>query len=633
MTKIAPAPASTPQPTQTPESLRFRTLIVELPAAAWRQLRFGGWRTLLLYGVLQTVVAILCAPIIRWLFVESLSAAGLRAVDMSTIGQLAATPFSLGLMALLMVLSLWFVSLQLMILVLAVRRVRLGETITARTVLTDTKQVFTKLVRPGSLGLLWYLFAVLPLASFGFVSVLTHAIAIPSFISGELVKTVPGLIGYLLFLVIAGIINVRLALTVPIFALSNAGGIQSMRISWKLTKRNDLAVQFSFVAVMVISGLGLVALVALSLLPTALADQAAAHLSPAVAAASLGIAQVLGVVLVGAAVVGFAAILVELFDRTRSRMPAQLVVLGLGAVPSSPVEKRGSAQRRNTTIVTISAFVVASVVLGCANVSVMHALDEKPTTLVLGHRGFGGGGVENTISGLDAALAAGADLVEMDVMQTADGKLVAMHDANLSRLADVSANVSDLTLDEITALTVHDNNGHSDQVPSFRDYAAHAKKIGMPLLVEIKLHGAEKPGMVEDVVAALEELDALDDNIYHSLSKPTIENLKRLRPELYTGYTMAFAGVAAPDTIVDFIVVEGWSYNTELRDSAWNAGLGMYTWTVNDELTQRQMLRDNIDGIITDSPDMAVRIRGEMSEQKGLAATLFDAIMRFVIVV
>lgn len=208
-----------------------------------------------------------------------------------------------------------------------------------------------------------------------------------------------------------------------------------------------------------------------------------------------------------------------------------------------------------------------------------------------------------------------------------------MHDANLSRLAGMSVTVAELTLDEITQITVSDLQGNSDTIPSFRDYALHAQQIGMPLLVEIKLHGQEKPGFVEDVVAELESIDALEANIYHSLSKPSIEQLKRLRPGLYTGYTMAFAGVAAPDTIADFIVVEEWSYNTELRDSATAAGLGMYVWTVNDELRQRQMLRDGVHGIITDAPDLAVGSRDGMHRESGLAATLFDALMRFVVVV
>ncbi|SDT19320.1 glycerophosphoryl diester phosphodiesterase membrane domain-containing protein [Microterricola viridarii] len=620
-------------PSATTDPLGFRSLLTGLPLAAWRQLRFGGWRMLLLYGILQGIVALICAPILRWLFGEALAAAGLHSVDMATIGGLFGTPLSLGLLAAILAFALCVVSLQLMVLVLSTRRVRLGEAITVRTVAGDTARVLKKLFRPGSLALLWYLFLVLPLAQFGFLSVLTHAIAIPSFVSGELVKTVPGMIGYLAFLVVAGIINVRLALTIPLFALGNVGGLRAMRVSWRMTKRPDLPLQLAFLLVLVTSGVAFAGLVALSMLPTALTDLVAADLSPGVAAVSLALAQLGGLLLVGASVVGFAAVLVELLARARGLLPADVELLDLGSVPASALEKKGSPGRRRAGLAALGSLLVATVVLSMVNVPIMTAMSLHPQTLVLGHRGFSGGGVENTISGLDAARAARADLVEMDVMQTADGGLVAMHDANLSRLAGMSVTVAELTLDEITQITVSDLQGNSDTIPSFRDYALHAQQIGMPLLVEIKLHGQEKPGFVEDVVAELESIDALEANIYHSLSKPSIEQLKRLRPGLYTGYTMAFAGVAAPDTIADFIVVEEWSYNTELRDSATAAGLGMYVWTVNDELRQRQMLRDGVHGIITDAPDLAVGSRDGMHRESGLAATLFDALMRFVVVV
>jgi glycerophosphoryl diester phosphodiesterase len=54
---------------------------------------------------------------------------------------------------------------------------------------------------------------------------------------------------------------------------------------------------------------------------------------------------------------------------------------------------------------------------------------------VLGHRGSRVPGPENTVEAVDAALRAGADGIEIDVRRSADGDLVCMHDARLSRPA------------------------------------------------------------------------------------------------------------------------------------------------------------------------------------------------------
>ncbi|MGO1539671.1 MAG: glycerophosphodiester phosphodiesterase family protein [Leucobacter sp.] len=263
----------------------------------------------------------------------------------------------------------------------------------------------------------------------------------------------------------------------------------------------------------------------------------------------------------------------------------------------------------------------------------MERLSEQPETLVLAHRGFSEGGVENTVSGLDAALQAGADLVEMDVMQTQDGEFIAMHDAALGRLADRPDEVKDLTLEELTAITVRDQFGNEDRIPSFADYVTHADNIGMPLLVEIKLGGADTDDHVDRLVAELEELGSLENHIYHSLDAASVARLKELRPDLTVGYTMPFAGGGIPNTPADFIVVEEWSASDEMQSAAHDAGLGFMVWTVNEEEAIRDYMRRDSDGIITDHPDVAESARAEMDEESGLTFVLLDALMRFVKVV
>ena len=58
---------------------------------------------------------------------------------------------------------------------------------------------------------------------------------------------------------------------------------------------------------------------------------------------------------------------------------------------------------------------------------------------VIAHRGASHVAPENTSSALRSALAAGADMVEVDVRRTADGELVLLHDQSLVRTSDVEA--------------------------------------------------------------------------------------------------------------------------------------------------------------------------------------------------
>ncbi len=251
---------------------------------------------------------------------------------------------------------------------------------------------------------------------------------------------------------------------------------------------------------------------------------------------------------------------------------------------------------------------------------------------MLGHRGFSDNGAENTLEGLEAAVEANADFVEIDVMQTADKRFVVMHDAGLSRLAGQDVNVKDLTLDELTQITVRDQYGHEGKIPSLEAYILRAKELGMPLLIEIKTGGLDTPDHVDLLVDELDALDAIDNNIFHALGLADVERLKQLRPDATVGYILAFAGLDIPVTDADFVVVEQWSATQEMQDAAYRAGYAFFSWTVNEDAHIRELLRRDADGIITDHPDVALSAREEMLGETGLAGTLIDALTRFVVV-
>lgn len=58
--------------------------------------------------------------------------------------------------------------------------------------------------------------------------------------------------------------------------------------------------------------------------------------------------------------------------------------------------------------------------------------------LVIGHRGYCQLAPENTLPSFKLAVAAGADLVELDYHQSKDGKLVVIHDGELDRTTDAT---------------------------------------------------------------------------------------------------------------------------------------------------------------------------------------------------
>ena len=64
------------------------------------------------------------------------------------------------------------------------------------------------------------------------------------------------------------------------------------------------------------------------------------------------------------------------------------------------------------------------------------AASQRP--LVIGHRGYCQFAPENTLPSFKLAMAAGADLVELDYYPAKDGKLVVIHDGYLDRTTDAT---------------------------------------------------------------------------------------------------------------------------------------------------------------------------------------------------
>lgn len=71
---------------------------------------------------------------------------------------------------------------------------------------------------------------------------------------------------------------------------------------------------------------------------------------------------------------------------------------------------------------------------------------------ILGHRGARLVAPENTLAAFHAALAQGADGVELDVRQTSDGVLVCFHDSGLGRTTNGRGPLRERTLAELLAL-------------------------------------------------------------------------------------------------------------------------------------------------------------------------------------
>jgi glycerophosphoryl diester phosphodiesterase len=255
---------------------------------------------------------------------------------------------------------------------------------------------------------------------------------------------------------------------------------------------------------------------------------------------------------------------------------------------------------------------------------------DSGSTKIIAHRGFVGGGVENTLGALAAADAVSPDYVEIDAQETRDGKFILSHDVNLWIVSGRNVNTYDLSLAEAESLTVS-VGGYSDSMVSLIDYVRRAEELGVKLLIELKLHGRESPVVVDRLLAELDSIGSTDKHIYHTLSSEVVRELKLKRPELQVGYTVGANVGTLEEEPGDFLVVEQSFFTEELAALARGKGKELWVWTVNDPEAIRSFLRVPVDGIVTDRPDVVRDERKSIKSERGSAPGLRDALDKFTL--
>jgi glycerophosphoryl diester phosphodiesterase len=256
---------------------------------------------------------------------------------------------------------------------------------------------------------------------------------------------------------------------------------------------------------------------------------------------------------------------------------------------------------------------------------------EHGTPVIVAHRGASGYAPENTLPAVDRAAAMGFDWVENDVQRTKDGGLVVIHDDTLARTTDVEQvypdrapwRVGDFTVREIARLDAgswFDRRYTGTRVPTLRQYLDRVTLRHQKLVLEIK-NPELYPGITRQTLNTLADRGWLDADhvrrrlVVQSFDADTVRTVHELRPAVrtaylgtprvadlprYAGFTDGVNG-AHPTLSAAYV-----SLAHTLRGPH-GRPLRVMAWTVNDAETARRVAGYDVDGIITNVPDVVWR--------------------------
>lgn len=551
-------------------------------------------------------------PVVGSLVDLALARSGTRNLTDRTVSSVLSDPLAAFLIVSAVVVMGATLVVQIAALIAVASQARNRAPLSLATILRDVGRALRSAWHPQAPLLLLYLLVVVPLTGLGAYSTVTQGIAIPPFVTRELLKTPLSAAAYCAAIAALFSVNARLVYTIPVMLIGRTTPLAAMGASFRMTRKRTVAAVLS---VLIPVGLG-------ALLSTAVTGALSwvASLLPGdhgtTSAALIGCGSALALAPLA---LGLATALNRIVDDTWT-------ALDLRPQPA-PVRAEPRTRRhvgRNAIGVGVS-FVVASMVAAVSATASAAPARPIADAVIVAHRGDVWGGVENTLGALEAAAAVHPDYVEVDVQQSKDGVFIASHDTNLLMMSGRDVNVYDLTAAELarTQVTQH---GHTDVIPTMAHYVTRARQLGVPLLIELKVHGHERGDVVRDFVRELDALGDADDANYHSLDPDAVAELKHLRPDLRVGLTIALSIGGVPDSPADFFLVEQASFTEQFLRDAHRQDKSVYVWTVNDDTRVRGLLRLGVDGIVTDITRKAVEDRDELARSSPPGLAVHDAL-------
>nr|WP_281381949.1 glycerophosphodiester phosphodiesterase family protein [Nocardiopsis mwathae] len=256
------------------------------------------------------------------------------------------------------------------------------------------------------------------------------------------------------------------------------------------------------------------------------------------------------------------------------------------------------------------------------------AVPPRRPVIIVAHRGASAYAPENTLPALRLARIHHADMAEIDVRRTADGHFVVIHDLDLRRTTDVaelfperrSWRVSDFTLAEIRRLDAGSWFGErfaGERVPTLAEALDLLRADGLGALVELKVHrrDSEMCRDLADFLRAERYWRAAGSEgrlILQSFDRVTLRRVAEAVPGLHAavlGKTYGRFGLRRIARYARQVNPHHLRVTAPYVRRAHAQGLTLFGWTVNNDHEIRRMIRDGVDGIITDYPDRVAGYR------------------------
>ncbi len=241
------------------------------------------------------------------------------------------------------------------------------------------------------------------------------------------------------------------------------------------------------------------------------------------------------------------------------------------------------------------------------------------TPIIIAHRGASRQAPENTMAAFTRALELGAGGIELDVHLSADGHLVVTHDEQVDRTSDGKGLIRDKTLQQLKDLDFgswFSEHFKGEKIPTLEEVLDLVRDWNGLLNIEIKNGPVFYPGIEKAVSDAVAQYKLANRTIISSFNHYSLVEIRKLNPEIKTA-PLYMAGLYEPWQYARSLgacAIHPLFYNIvpEVMKGCKLNGIMANPFTVDQPEYIKAMAAAGVDGIITNVPDIALSIIGEM---------------------
>lgn len=237
-------------------------------------------------------------------------------------------------------------------------------------------------------------------------------------------------------------------------------------------------------------------------------------------------------------------------------------------------------------------------------------------TMIWAHRGASAVAPENTMESFKLANEMRADGIELDIHLSKDGHIVVAHDETIDRCSNGKGRIIDKTLSELLQYDFSNNKDgyRNSRIPTFKQVLEFVKKTQMTINIEIKSGIVFYEGIEQKALQMVSEMGMADRVIYSSFNHYSLILIKKMNPTAPIGI------------LYSEVLIDPYLYAIHIKADAIHPyyqtlmlpgtiedckkhQIKIHPWTVDKPDHIAWMLKEQVNAIITNHPDEALRIR------------------------